>query len=86
MTRIKRVNEMTTKLKLGKYKHFKGKDYDVIGIAKDCENLNDIVIYKSLYDSPEFKKGTLWTRPLKNFIETIDRDGKTFKRFEFVGE
>ena len=66
-------------IKLGKYRHFKGNEYEVIGIAKHSETLEDYVVYKALYG--EFG---LWVRPLKMFEETITRDGKTFKRFERV--
>ena len=68
-------------IKLGKYRHFKGNEYEVIGIAKHSETLEDYVVYKALYG--EFG---LWVRPLKMFEETITRDGKTFKRFEYIGD
>ena len=71
---------MENKLKLGKYRHFKGNEYEVVGIAKDCETLEPIVVYKALYGD-----GGLWVRPLVNWNETVTRDGKTFKRFEFIG-
>lgn len=72
---------MTT-IKPGKYKHFKGKEYQVIGLAKHSETLEDMVIYKPLYDC-EFGD-IFWVRPLSMFLETITRDDKTFKRFEFI--
>ena len=65
----------------GRYRHFKGKDYEVIGIAKDTETLNEYVVYKALYGKQE-----LWIRPLTTFIETIERDGKQFQRFEYMEE
>ena len=68
-------------IKLGKYRHFKGNEYEVIGIAKHSETLEDYVVYRALYG--EFG---LWIRPLKMFEETITRDGKTFKRFEYIGD
>lgn len=68
-------------IKLGKYKHFKGNEYEVIGIAKHSETLQEFVVYKALYG----EQG-LWVRPLSMFEETITRDGKTFKRFEYIGE
>ena len=68
-------------IKLGKYRHFKGNEYEVIGIAKHSETLEDYVVYKALYD--EFG---LWVRPLKMFEETITRDGETLKRFEYIGD
>lgn len=66
-------------IKLGKYKHFKGNEYEVIGIAKHSETLQEFVVYKALYG----EQG-LWVRPLSMFEETITRDGKTFKRFEYI--
>ncbi|MCC8074104.1 MAG: DUF1653 domain-containing protein [Clostridiales bacterium] len=60
------------------YRHFKGNVYRVTAIAKDCENLQDIVVYENI------EKGDTWVRPLSNFTETVTRDGKTFLRFEKV--
>ena len=68
-------------IKIGKYRHFKGNEYEVIGIAKHSETLEDYVVYKALYG--EFG---LWVRPLKMFEETITRDGETLKRFEYLGD
>jgi hypothetical protein len=68
-------------LKLGKYRHFKGNEYEVIGIAKHSETLEEMVVYKALYG----EKG-LWVRPLAMFTEEIERDGKKFLRFEYIGE
>lgn len=68
-------------MKLGKYRHFKGNEYEVIGVAKHSETLEDYVVYRALYG--EFG---LWIRPMKMFEETITRDGKTFKRFEYIGD
>ncbi len=57
------------------YRHFKGNVYKVIAIAKDCENLADMVVYQNV------EKGDIWVRELGNFTETINRDGKNIKRF-----
>lgn len=67
------------KLELGKYKHFKGEEYKVIGIAKHSENLEDFVVYKALYG-----KKDLWIRPLKMFLETVTINGKKIKRFQKI--
>ena len=67
-------------IKIGKYRHFKGNEYEVIGIAKHSETLEPMVVYKALYGD-----GGLWVRPAEMWNETITRDGKTFKRFEFIG-
>jgi len=71
-------------VKIGKYKHYKGKLYEVIGIARHSETMEELVIYKALYDSEEFGKNAIWARPKKMFLETIERDGKKIKRFEFI--
>ena len=59
--------------------HFKGKHYRLEGFAKDSETLAEMVVYRALYG-----EGGLWVRPAKMFFETIERDGKTMKRFELV--
>lgn len=67
-------------IKIGRYRHFKGNEYEVIGTAKHSETLEEYVVYKALYD-----EGGLWVRPASMWNETVERDGKTFKRFEFIG-
>ncbi len=68
-------------VKLGKYRHFKGNEYEVLGIARHSETLEELVVYKALYG-----EGGLWVRPAKEWNDIIERDGKTYKRFEFLGE
>lgn len=68
-------------IKLGKYRHFKGNEYEVIGIAKNSETLEETVVYRALYGEKD-----LWVRPAYMWNETIERDGKTFKRFTYIGE
>ena len=68
-------------IKPGKYRHFKGNMYEVIGIAKHSESLEEMVVYRALYSS-----GDLWVRPVSMWNETVERDGKTFKRFEYIGD
>ena len=70
------------KLALGKYQHYKGGNYEVIGIAKHSETLEEMVVYKSLYQ-PEGEN--LWVRPLKMFTENIISEGKEMPRFKFQG-
>lgn len=67
-------------IKKGRYRHFKGNEYEVIGTAKHSETLEEYVVYKALYG-----EGGLWVRPIEMWNETVERDGKTFKRFEFIG-
>ena len=66
-------------IRLGKYRHFKGNMYEVIGIAKNSETLEETVVYRALYGD-----GGLWVRPASMWNETVERDGKVYKRFEFV--
>lgn len=69
-------------LKLGKYRHYKGKDYEVIGVAKHSETMEDLVVYRPLYETPY----PLWVRPLAMFSENIEIDGVVVPRFQYVGE
>ncbi len=62
-----------------KYRHFKGKEYEVIAIATHSETLEKMVVYRALYGD-----GGIWVRPLEMFEGTVERDGKTFKRFEEI--
>ena len=66
-------------IKLGKYRHFKGNLYEVISLAKNSETLEDMVVYRALYGEKE-----LWVRPAAMWNETVVRDGKKFKRFEYI--
>ena len=68
-------------IKLGKYRHFKGNEYKVIGVAKHSETLEKLVLYQALYGSHD-----LWARPLNMFIEEVQINGKKVPRFEYVGK
>lgn len=70
--------------KLGKYQHYKGKFYEVVGVARHSETLEELVVYRAFYDSKELGKNALWVRPKKMFLETIIVDGKEFPRFQYV--
>ena len=61
--------------------HFKGNRYRLEGFAKDSETLEEMVVYRALYG-----EHGLWVRPAKMFFETVERDGKTMKRFELIEE
>lgn len=67
-------------IKLGKYEHYKGKQYEIIGNARHSETLEELVVYKALYDS-EFGKNALWVRPKKMFFEQVNFNGKMVQRF-----
>lgn len=78
-------------LKPGNYQHYKGKHYEVIGIAKHSETLEEMVVYKALYENETTPpsaslRGALWVRPLKMFIEDVIVEGKKMPRFKFLGE
>lgn len=66
-------------IKPGIYRHFKGNLYEVTGIAKHSETMEDMVVYKALYG-----EGGLWVRPASMWNETVERDGEVFRRFTFV--
>lgn len=68
-------------IRLGKYRHFKGNEYEVVAVGKHSETLEDYVIYRALYG-----EGGYWVRPLSMFFENVERDGKVFPRFEYIGE
>lgn len=68
-------------IKLGKYRHFKGNEYEVLGIARHSETSEPMVVYRALYG-----EGELWVRPQSMWNEELTRDGKTFKRFEYIGK
>lgn len=70
-------------IKTGKYRHYKGKEYEVIGIARHSETLEDLVVYKALYQ-PEGEN--LWVRPHHMFTEEVVVEGKKMPRFEFLGK
>ena len=64
-------------MELGKYRHFKGKEYEVLYIAKHSETMEEMVVYRALYGDCG-----VWVRPKNMFLEQVTRDGKTFPRFE----
>ncbi len=68
-------------LPIGLYKNYKGNFYEVIGIAKHSETLEELVVYKATY---ELAGENLWVRPLTMFIETIFVNGTKVKRFEKI--
>ena len=72
---------MNEEIKPGHYRHFKGNEYQVLYIAKHSETLEPMVVYQALYG----ERG-IWVRPASMWNETVERDGKTCKRFEYIGE
>jgi hypothetical protein len=72
-------------LKKGTYRHYKGKLYEVIDVARHSETLEELVVYRTLYTN-ENGEQTLWVRPLRMFTEEVQLEGKTVPRFEPVAE
>ena len=64
---------------LGKYRHYKGGEYEVIALGKNEETLEDVVVYKALYDG-----GSVWVRTLKVFEENVDVNGEVVPRFKLI--
>ncbi len=63
------------------YQHYKGKQYRVIGIGRDSETLNEVVLYESLYENP---MGRLWSRPLEMWSELVEVNGEQVPRFKLL--
>ena len=68
-------------LKTGKYRHFKGNEYELIGVARHSETLEPMVVYRALYG----EQG-LWVRPAAMWTETVERDGYCGPRFRYIGD
>ena len=65
----------------GRYRHFKGNEYEVIGTARHSETREELVVYRALYG--DFG---LWVRPVSMWNEPVERDGKTYRRFTYIGQ
>ena len=74
-----------TDVRLGNYEHYKGESYEVIGIARHSRTLEELVIYRALYDSGEFGDKALWARSKEEFLEIVNVDGKEVPRFKYIG-
>ena len=72
---------MSEPIKPGRYRHFKGKEYEVLYIATHSETREKMVVYRALYG----ERG-VWVRPASMWNEVIERDGKTYRRFTYIGE
>jgi hypothetical protein len=70
-----------TAIRIGRYRHYKGNSYEVIGIAFHSETEEEMVVYRKLYGD-----GSLWVRPLGMFVEDVLVDGRSVPRFEWLGE
>ena len=70
-----------TEIKTGKYRHFKGNEYRVLGMARHSETREEMVVYQALYG-----EGGIWVRPARMWSETVERDGYCGPRFAYIGE
>ncbi len=64
----------------GRYRHYKGKEYEVVGVAHHTESMESFVVYRALYG----ERG-LWIRPKAMFLETVEKDGVAIQRFKYLG-
>ncbi|HXE94875.1 MAG TPA: DUF1653 domain-containing protein [Dongiaceae bacterium] len=68
-------------IQFGRYRHYKGNEYEVIDIARHSETEEEMVVYRKLYGDH-----SLWVRPLGMFAEYVSVDGRSVPRFEWIGE
>lgn len=68
-------------IKKGRYRHYKGKEYEVIDIVRHSETLEKMVLYRQLYD-----ERALWVRPLAMFFEEVEVNGRQMPRFEYMSQ
>ncbi len=78
MSNIK-LSKLAKSLKLGRYEHYKGNKYQILGVAIHSETLEELVIYKALYG-----EHLTWVRPLKMFLEDVEHNGKKQLRFKHI--
>ena len=67
-------------IKPGRYRHFKGKEYEVLCTARHSETMEELVVYRALYGDCG-----IWVRPLSMWNEQVERDGKLYTRFTYIG-
>lgn len=79
MSNLQPYSQKAKSLKNGKYRHYSGKEYEVIGVSRHSETLEEMVVYKALYD-----EGSLWVRPLAMFVEDVEVNGNMQPRFKFI--
>lgn len=71
----------TPTVRIGRYRHYKGKEYTVIGLARHSETLEELVVYR-----PEYGERGLWVRPRQMFMEEVEVNGVRVPRFEFLSD
>ena len=78
---IKEDQRKMEQIKIGRYRHFKGNEYEVLYLAKHSETLEAMVVYRALYG-----EHGVWVRPASMWNETVERDGRTYVRFSYIGD
>ena len=68
-------------ISLGRYRHFKGGEYEVLHIARHSETEEPLVVYRALYGD-----GDVWVRPLSMWNESVEYNGEKVLRFTYIGE
>ena len=68
-------------IRLGRYRHYKGGEYEVLHLAKHSETEEDMVVYRALYGA-----FGVWVRPASMWNETVTHEGKAQPRFAYIGE
>ena len=68
-------------IKIGRYRHFKGNEYEVLCLAKHSETQEEMVVYRALYQD-----GGVWVRPASMWNEKVEKEGKTYQRFTYLGK
>jgi hypothetical protein len=66
-------------MKTGRYRHYKGNEYIVLGVARHSETGEELVVYR-----PDYGEQGLWVRPKGMFLETVEVDERQIPRFEFI--
>ena len=72
---------MSGDIRPGRYRHYKGKEYEVLFLARHSETEEEMVVYRALYGD----RG-IWVRPAKMWNETVEKDGQRVRRFTYIGE
>ena len=67
-------------MKTGRYRHYKGREYIVLGVARHSETEEEMVVYRQDYGDR-----SLWVRPKAMFLQTVERDGQSVPRFAYMG-
>lgn len=75
------MTKQSSDLPLGRYRHYKGNEYEVLGVARHSESEEEFVVYRTLYGNFD-----LWVRPVAMFMEKVRVEGEAVPRFAYIGE